>query len=182
MITLRQNEMNFFVLNLGTRRSPGEFYMIEFQSQFTKARYRVFPLVAEENPRYVKFGVDLAFEAEPLEGTLKLSPSGSWEFKLYIVDSKSLTPLSMVQVGSGLVKLEEACEETPIFSYVSDNEDAAAIIYLAKDCTDPCYAWNTATYWQLADQNWNCADECSTFGNDEDQFDDDTQYFVQCTT
>ena len=81
---------------------------------------------------------------------------------------------------SGLMKLEAACEEIPEYVYVSPNEIESSVVYLSNDCTDTCLAWNTSTFWQLANQTWNCDEDCATFGGDPDEFDDDTNYFVEC--
>lgn len=183
MITLQQNQTNLFVISLIERAAVGQFYMFEFESLVTKQRFRCFPTLTGNNPRFLQFGLELitttAQPPNPLEGTLRLNPSGSWSYKLYITNQKSLTPQVLDLVQSGLVKLEGACEETPAFFYVSPNEDASASIFLAKDCTDGCLDWTTATFWQLADQNWNCnASEDITFSNDDFEFGDDTQFFI----
>lgn len=188
MITLQQNSMNFFTLTLDTRPSALEFYMIEFESQFTAKKYRCIPQIISTNPRYVKFGVELAQNSVPLGGILTLKPSGSWEYRIYACTSyrarpedpsvPTITPETQTLLQSGLMKLEESCLETPIFIYspaVPNN-----VVYLAKDCTDTCLSWSTATFWQLANQNWSCDDDCATFGGDTDEFDDDTNYFVEC--
>lgn len=182
MITLQQNSMNFFTLTLPNRATAFEFYMIEFQSQVTKRKYRCLPQIISNTPRYIKFGVELVpdDEASPLDGSLRLSPSGSWEYKIYAVNQHSITPTSSNLLESGLMKLEAACEEIPEYVYVSPNEIESSVVYLSNDCTDTCLAWNTSTFWQLANQTWNCDEDCATFGGDPDEFDDDTNYFVEC--
>jgi hypothetical protein len=183
VITLQQNQTNIFVISLTERANVGQFYMFEFESLVTKQRFRCYPTVTSVNPRFLQFGLELitttAQAPAPLDGTLRLTPSGSWSYKLYITNEKSLTPLVFDLVQSGLVKLEGACEETPSYFFVSSNEDAAASIFLAKDCTDGCLEWTTATFWQLADQNWNCESTPDiTFSNDDFTFGDDDQFFI----
>ena len=152
------------------------------ETRRTKRKYRCLPQIISNTPRYIKFGVELVpdDEASPLDGSLRLSPSGSWEYKIYAVNQHSITPTSSNLLESGLMKLEAACEEIPEYVYVSPNEIESSVVYLSNDCTDTCLAWNTSTFWQLANQTWNCDEDCATFGGDPDEFDDDTNYFVEC--
>lgn len=153
MITLAQDSTNSFVLKLETRKSDSEYYMFEFTSLVTKYSQRVFPTLVTENPRFVEFSLDTTGDS-PLDGNVKLDLSGSWRYVVYIVNSLSLTPTSIVSVDEGLMKLEESCAETTEYVFLSDNENANASVFF-EPC-DSCESWASVDQWELEEENWDC--------------------------
>ena len=89
--------------------------------------------------------------------------------------------------------------EDEVVSFVSDNENSEGITFnsvqeiatflsdeteasvFTVNCLDACLAWSTSSFWNLVEDNWDCSLECSTFSNDSDEFDDDIQFFIECT-
>lgn len=146
MINLEQLTSNEFVIYANTIDNDvqefGDYFLIGFQSGFTKEWTYVIPFVLTRNTRYLKFTISLVANIsieDPTNGIVYLSPSGNWDYKIWNTDYATLDPGIGTLIDSGQMILNDQNPPEVIFdTYVSANEDLQSVIFTpATGGTEP---------------------------------------------
>ena len=137
MINLNQQTGNEFVIYANTISNDvqefGDYFLIGFQSGFTKEWTYVIPFVLVRNTRYLKFEITLVPNIsieDPSNGIVYLSPSGNWDYKIWNTDYATLDPAIGTLIDSGQMILKDQTPPEVIFeTFVSANEDLQSVIF-----------------------------------------------------
>jgi hypothetical protein len=135
-------------------------FLFGFKNGFTNKWTYVCPTIVTQNSRYTVFQIELvtSINQDPINGLVAMSPEGNWDYKLWAIDTPTLSPDYGYLLDEGQAYLE-GCEEFEFVTYISNNEAEENIVYLTADCVAECTKWNTAfDQWQFASQKWN---ECN---------------------
>lgn len=148
----------FYTLTLDTRKSSGQYYMLDIRSELTNMTTSVFPSVITDNSRYLQLGFTNSntLSPTPLSGIVEISPAGTYKMNTYIADSLSLTA-SRTLLDERYIVIT-TCDEDTVYTFISDNENAEAYIYDSGDCVT-CKVWSSwPINWNLDPVIWN---ECN---------------------
>lgn len=106
-------------------------FLFGFKNGFTHKWSYVVPRIVKQNSRYTQFEIELVIpnEEDGEAGYLHLSPSGNYDYKLWATPEITLSPDFGHILDEGQAYLE-SCDESENIVYVSDNENAKAIVYL----------------------------------------------------
>jgi hypothetical protein len=137
MINLEQLSPNEFVIYANTIdndvQSFGDYFLIGFQSGFSKEWTYVIPFVLVRNTRYIKFEIELVANIsieDPSNGIVYLSPSGNWDYKVWNNTYATLDPGLGTLIDSGQMILNNQAPPEVIFdTYVSSNENLQSVIF-----------------------------------------------------
>lgn len=161
MITLQQNATNQFVIFSDTITNDvqtfGDYFLIGFQSGFTKYWDYVVPTILTRNSRFIKFQILLVpslSQEDPLNSSIYLSPSGNWDYKIWNMSSPSLDPSTGDLIDSGqMIMLNQVVPEVQFTSYQSVNDNLKAFVYYTANGV-----WNnTAQLWNYYESEWQDA-------------------------
>jgi len=132
---LTKNSTNTVFLTSDVRKTASEYYYLLFTSEYDRREYPVFPTLLLENDRFIKLQIVENIAALPLTGSVNLVNAGTYKYSLYTANSLSLTA-SFTFLQQGFMNLLEGeCTETVEYTYVSDNEDAEASVFLSSTCS-----------------------------------------------
>ena len=137
MINLEQLAANEFVIYANTIDNDvqefGDYFLIGFQSGFTKEWTYVIPFVLTRNTRYLKFTITLVANIsieDPTNGEVYLAPSGNWDYKIWNTDYATLDPAIGTLIDSGQMYLNDQTPPEVVFeTFVSNNEDLQSVIF-----------------------------------------------------
>lgn len=137
MINLDQLTSNEFIIYANTIDNDvqefGDYFLIGFQSGFTKEWTYVIPFVLARNTRFLKFTIDLVANIsieDPTNSVVYLSPSGNWDYKVWNTTYATLDPALGTLIDSGQMILNYQTPPEVIFeTYASGNEELQAIIF-----------------------------------------------------
>jgi hypothetical protein len=138
MINLEQLASNEFVIYANTIDNDvqefGDYFLIGFQSGFTKEWSYVIPFVLVRNTRFLKFEITLVANIsieDPSNGEIYLSPSGNWDYKIWNTDYATLDPAIGTLIDSGQMILNDQTPPEVIFeTFASANEDLQSVIFV----------------------------------------------------
>lgn len=132
---LTKNSTNTVFLTSDVRKTASEYYYLLFTSEYDRREYPVFPTLLLENDRFIKLQIVENIAALPLTGSVNLVNAGTYKYSLYTANSLSLTA-SFTFLQQGFMNLLKGeCTETVEYTYVSDNEDAEASVFLSSTCS-----------------------------------------------
>jgi hypothetical protein len=137
MIQLQQETGNEFIIYANTISNDveefGDYFLIGFQSGFTKLWTYVIPYVLTRNSRYLKFQITLVANIsieDPANGIVYLDPSGNWDYKIWNTDYATLDPATGNLIDSGQMILEDQNPPEVFFEqFVSGNDILEAVVY-----------------------------------------------------
>jgi hypothetical protein len=137
MIQLQQDTGNEFIIYADTITNNveefGDYFLIGFQSGFTKEWSYVIPYVLTRNTRYLKFQITLVPNVsieDPANGIVYLEPSGNWDYKVWNAEYATLDPANGNLIDNGqMILLNQDPPEIEFETYVSANDDLQAIVY-----------------------------------------------------
>ena len=161
MITLEQNAVNEFVIYADTipndAQSFGDYFLIGFQSGFTKYWSYVIPFVLKRNSRFLKFQISVVPslpEEDPANGSLYLSPSGNWDYKIWNLEEPGLDPSAGYLIDEGqMIMLNQTPPEIQFTTYYSANDNLKSVVYYTANG-----GWNnTAQLWNYYESDWQKA-------------------------
>lgn len=136
MLNITAGQINNLIFYVDTITNDeityGDYFLVGFQSTYTKKWYYVIPTIITRNTRYVKLqitvpGVDIE---DPANGVIYLFPPGNYTYKLWNMDAPSLDPATGDQQDQGQMYLNNFTPpEIEFYPYVSDNENLSNVIY-----------------------------------------------------
>lgn len=136
MINLNPGQINepiFYVDTISNDEiTYGDYFLIGFQSTYTKKWYYVIPTIITRNSRYVKLQIDVPSVDvdDPANGIIYLFPPGNFTYKLWNMAAPSLDPATGDQQDQGQMYLNPFTPpEVEFIEYESDNENLLNIIY-----------------------------------------------------
>lgn len=138
MIQLQQQTGNEFVIYANTIDNDvqefGDYFLVGFQSGFSKQWTYVIPYVLTRNTRYLKFQITLVANVsieDPANGIVYLSPSGNWDYKIWNTEYATLDPAIGNVIDTGQMILEDQTPPEVFFEqFESANDTLEAVIYL----------------------------------------------------
>lgn len=135
-------------------------FLFGFKNGFTNRWTYVMPEILTQNTRYTKFRITLVHfnDQDPENGLVTMSPDGNWDYKLWAIDTATLSPDFGYLIDEGQMYLDGTSNEVNTVTYISDNEAEENVVYLTNNDTE-CLKWNSAPdLWQFAVAKWN---ECN---------------------
>ncbi|MFA7166584.1 MAG: hypothetical protein WC124_12195 [Desulfoplanes sp.] len=165
MINLTQMATNndiYIYVDLTSDNIPYETpsFLFGFKNQYTKKWDYVVPNIITQNTRYTVFSIEVTatdFE-DQIDGSIALSPSGSWDYSLWATSEPTLDPSNGYKIDEGQMNLISCVDETKFISYASTNESSESSVYLTRDCSN-CLTWSTCPdIFSLLVVKWN---ECN---------------------
>ena len=140
MINLNPGQINepiFYVDTISNAEiTYGDYFLIGFQSTYTKEWYYVIPEIIVRNSRYVKLQIDVtsADIDDPANAVIYLFPPGNYTYKLWNTDSPTLDPAAGDQLDKGQIYLTPFNPpEIEFIPYTEGNEDLSNIIYYSGE-------------------------------------------------
>jgi len=145
MIQLQQQQGNEFVIYADTISNDvteyGDYFLIGFQSGFTKEWVYVIPYVLTRNTRYLKFQITLVPNIsieDPSNGIVYLTPSGNWDYKVWCTNYATLDPSTGNLIDSGQMILEDQTPPEVVYeTFYSSNENMESVVYVDPGATGP---------------------------------------------
>jgi len=134
-------------------------FLFGFKNGFTNKWTYVIPDIVKQNTRFTIFSIDLVTinNQDPENGLVALSPDGNWNYKLWAIDTPTLSPEFGYLLDEGQAYLEGTSDEVNTIVYISDNESEENVVYLTNN-ESVCLIWKDAPdLWQFAATEWqNC--------------------------
>ena len=161
MINLQQNAVNEFVIYADTitndAQAFGDYFLVGFQSGFSKYWDYVIPFVVKRNSRFLQFEITLVPsqpEEDPANGKIYLSPSGNWDYKIWNLEFPGLDPAQGYLIDAGQMIMEnQTPPEIDFTTYYSANDNLQSVIYYSA-----FGSWNnTAQQWNYYQNKWENA-------------------------
>jgi hypothetical protein len=130
------NNLVFYVDTISTSEiTYGDYFLIGFQSTYTKEWYYVIPDIITRNTRYVKLQIDVPSVDvdDPSNGIIYLFPPGNFTYKLWNMISPSLDPATGDLQDQGQMYFNPFTPpEVEFVPYISDNENLSNIIFYSQ--------------------------------------------------
>lgn len=152
MINFLQTGGNVFVIYCDASNDFSlDYFLCGFQNIFTQEWFYAYPTILRRNRRFVELSLSLVpiEDEDPHDGSINLSPNGNWNYKIWNTSQLDLDPANGLLVETGQMQLLTVNPEVVYLSYESNNENAAAIVYISP-IPDDCLIWNlTRNWWNL---------------------------------
>lgn len=149
MINLSVGNINNFAIYADTIDNSvqdfGDYFLIGFKSLYTNQWVYVVPEVLTRNSRFVKFNIVIVegnTPDEPLDGILSVFPPGNYSYKCWNTDSPTLDPSAGLLMDEGqMIMAPYNPPEIETYTYISDNETFASVIYYSGTVGGECYIY-----------------------------------------
>lgn len=149
MINLNLGNTNEFAIYADTIDNSvvdyGDYFLLGFKSLYTNQWTYVVPQIITRNSRFVKFNL-IVLEGEqfddPLNGIIGIFPPGNYSYKCWSTNSATLDPSAGILIDQGqMIMADYTPPEVETYTYISDNETFASIIYYSGTVGNDCYIY-----------------------------------------
>lgn len=142
MLNLQANQINTVIIYADTISNDqvtfGDYFLLGFQSTYSKNWAYVVPTVVTRNSRYVKFSFEVSEVdiEDPLNGKVWLFAPGNWTYKVWNTVTPTLDPSVGDMIDQGQMYLDTYTPPEIVFtSYTDTNNDLANVIYYTDNPT-----------------------------------------------
>ena len=162
MLNLKANQVNEVIIYADTISTPevtyGDYFLLGFQSTYSKNWAYVIPTTVTRNSRYIKFSFEVSSVdiEEPANAKVWLFAPGNWTYKVWNSFTPTLDPAEGDVIDAGQMYLDTYTPPEIVYTaYERGNNDLANVIYYTDNPTCIIDYFNSV-YLVQGDEVSNC--------------------------